>query len=90
MYHIALECWRSYGFEKLTLKYQHFASGFPAASFMAYYALVKPAQLEAGEWVLIHSAMGGVGHIAKRKGTNLYYWLAIMSSFREDDHILRS
>ena len=37
------------------------AAGYGAAYLTAYVALVRRAQLEPGEWVLVHGAAGGVG-----------------------------
>jgi len=37
------------------------AAGYGAAYLTAYVALVRRAQLQAGEWVLVHGAAGGVG-----------------------------
>ena len=37
------------------------AAGFSAAYLTAYVALVRRAQLQPGEWVLVHGAAGGVG-----------------------------
>jgi phthiocerol/phenolphthiocerol synthesis type-I polyketide synthase C len=40
------------------------ASGFLGVMATAYYALTKAARIQQGDWVLIHSAMGGVGQSA--------------------------
>ncbi|MBA4794270.1 MAG: NADPH:quinone oxidoreductase family protein [Phenylobacterium sp.] len=37
------------------------AAGYATAYLTAYVALVRRAQAEAGEWVLVHGAAGGVG-----------------------------
>lgn len=37
------------------------AAGFQVAYLTAYVALVRAARVEAGEWVLVHGAAGGVG-----------------------------
>jgi len=37
------------------------AAAYPAAYLTAYVALVRRAQVQAGEWVLVHGAAGGVG-----------------------------
>jgi NADPH:quinone reductase len=37
------------------------AAGFGAAYLTAYVALVRRAEAQAGEWVLVHGAAGGVG-----------------------------
>ena len=37
------------------------AAGFGAAYLTAYVSLVRRAQVEVGEWVLVHGAAGGVG-----------------------------
>ena len=37
------------------------AAAYPAAYLTAYVALVRRANLQAGEWVLVHGAAGGVG-----------------------------
>eukprot|EP01128_Nolandella_sp_AFSM9_P010365 TRINITY_DN7144_c0_g1_i1.p1 TRINITY_DN7144_c0_g1~~TRINITY_DN7144_c0_g1_i1.p1 ORF type:complete len:3457 (+),score=854.03 TRINITY_DN7144_c0_g1_i1:70-10371(+) len=51
------------------------ASGFLGVMATAYYCLVKQANLQKGQWVLIHSAMGGVGQsalqIAKNAGARI-------------------
>ena len=48
------------------------ASAYNAAYLTAYVALVRRAQVQAGEWVLVHGAAGGVGlacvDLAKRLG----------------------
>jgi NADPH2:quinone reductase len=43
-----------------TLSYSQ-AAGYAVAYLTAYVALVRRAQVEAGEWVLVHGAAGGVG-----------------------------
>ncbi len=47
----------------------------PVAFLTAWYALVQLAQLQAGEWVLIHGAAGGVGlaamQIARLRGARI-------------------
>jgi len=37
------------------------AAAFPAAYLTAYVALVRRARIEAGDWILVHGASGGVG-----------------------------
>ncbi len=37
------------------------AAGYPVAYLTAYVALTRCAQAQAGEWVLVHGASGGVG-----------------------------
>jgi NADPH2:quinone reductase len=37
------------------------AAAYPAAYLTAYVALVRRAQVQPGEWVLVHGAAGGVG-----------------------------
>jgi NADPH2:quinone reductase len=37
------------------------AAGYSVAYLTAYVALVRRAQLQAGEWLLVHGAAGGVG-----------------------------
>jgi NADPH2:quinone reductase len=37
------------------------AAGYPVAYLTAYVALVRAANAQAGEWVLVHGAAGGVG-----------------------------
>lgn len=37
------------------------AAAYPVAYLTAYVALVRGARVEAGEWVLVHGAAGGVG-----------------------------
>lgn len=48
------------------------AAGYQVAYLTAYVALVRRAQVEPGEWVLVHGAAGGVGlacvDMAKRLG----------------------
>jgi NADPH2:quinone reductase len=48
------------------------AAGYGAAYLTAYVALVRRARVQAGEWVLVHGAAGGVGlacvDLAKRLG----------------------
>lgn len=48
------------------------AAGYPVAYLTAYVALVRRAQVQPGEWVLVHGAAGGVGlacvDMAKRLG----------------------
>ena len=52
------------------------AAGIPIVFMTADYALIKQAQLQAGERVLIHSAAGGVGlaalQIAQAVGAEIY------------------
>ncbi len=59
--------------ERLTLRE---AATVPAVYQTAYYALVREANLQPGERVLIHSASGGVGHaalhIARRIGAEIF------------------
>jgi acyl transferase domain-containing protein/acyl-CoA synthetase (AMP-forming)/AMP-acid ligase II/NADPH:quinone reductase-like Zn-dependent oxidoreductase/NADP-dependent 3-hydroxy acid dehydrogenase YdfG/acyl carrier protein len=51
------------------------SAGTPIAFLTAYYALVRLGRLCAGEWVLIHSAAGGVGlaavQIARKLGARV-------------------
>ncbi|MDB5475078.1 MAG: alcohol dehydrogenase, zinc-containing, partial [Phenylobacterium sp.] len=42
------------------LSFSH-AAGYPVAYLTAYVALTRCAQAQAGEWVLVHGASGGVG-----------------------------
>jgi NADPH2:quinone reductase len=48
------------------------AAGYATAYLTAYVSLVRRAQVEAGEWVLVHGAAGGVGlaavDLARRLG----------------------
>lgn len=37
------------------------AAAYPAAYLTAYVAIVRRARIEAGEWLLVHGASGGVG-----------------------------
>jgi phthiocerol/phenolphthiocerol synthesis type-I polyketide synthase C len=50
-------------------------AAIPVAFLTAWYALVQLAQLQAGEWVLIHGAAGGVGlaamQIARLRGARI-------------------
>lgn len=43
-----------------SVDYAH-AAGYSVAYLTAYVALVRRAQLQAGEWLLVHGAAGGVG-----------------------------
>jgi len=47
------------------------AAGFTAAYLTAYVALVRRAAIEAGEWLLVHGAAGGVGLAAVDLGRAL-------------------
>jgi NADPH2:quinone reductase len=47
------------------------AAGFTVAYLTAYVALVRRAKLEAGEWLLVHGAAGGVGLAAVDLGKHL-------------------
>jgi NADPH2:quinone reductase len=47
------------------------AAGFTVAYLTAYVALVCRARLEAGEWLLVHGAAGGVGLAAVDLGKHL-------------------
>ena len=51
------------------------AATIPVAFLTAWYALVQLAQLQPGEWVLIHGAAGGVGlaamQIARLRGARI-------------------
>ena len=47
------------------------AAGFTVAYLTAYVALVRRAQLQRGEWLLVHGAAGGVGLAAVDLGTIL-------------------
>jgi NADPH2:quinone reductase len=47
------------------------ASGFTAAYLTAYVGLVRRAQIQAGEWLLVHGAAGGVGLAAVDLGKAL-------------------
>ncbi len=47
------------------------AAGFTVAYLTAYVALVRRAQLQAGEWLLVHGAAGGVGLAAVDLGKHL-------------------
>jgi NADPH:quinone reductase len=47
------------------------AAGFTAAYLTAYVALVRRAAIEAGEWLLVHGAAGGVGLAAVDLGHTL-------------------
>jgi NADPH:quinone reductase-like Zn-dependent oxidoreductase/acyl carrier protein len=51
------------------------AASIPVAFLTAWYSLVHLAQLQAGEWVLIHGAAGGVGlaalQIARLRGARV-------------------
>ncbi len=51
------------------------AATIPVAFLTAWYALVHQAQIQPGEWVLIHGAAGGVGlaamQIARLKGARI-------------------
>lgn len=47
------------------------AAGFPIAYGTSYLALVEQAKLQAGEWLLVHGAAGGVGLTAVEIGKAL-------------------
>lgn len=51
------------------------AAGFRSAYHTAYYALLQRGRMQAGDWVLIHGAAGGIGlaavQIAKLFGANV-------------------
>jgi len=47
------------------------AAGFTVAYLTAYVALVRRARIEAGEWLLVHGAAGGVGLAAVDLGKTL-------------------
>lgn len=47
------------------------AAGFTAAYLTAYVGLVRRARIEAGEWLLVHGAAGGVGLAAVDLGKAL-------------------
>ena len=47
------------------------AAGFTVAYLTAYVALVRRAQLQSGEWLLVHGAAGGVGLAAVDLGKYL-------------------
>jgi len=47
------------------------AAGFTVAYLTAYVALVRRAQLQSGEWLLVHGAAGGVGLAAVDLGKHL-------------------
>jgi NADPH2:quinone reductase len=47
------------------------AASFTVAYLTAYVALVRRAQLQAGEWLLVHGAAGGVGLAAVDLGRHL-------------------
>jgi NADPH2:quinone reductase len=47
------------------------AAGFTVAYLTAYVALVRRARIEAGEWLLVHGAAGGVGLAAVDLGKHL-------------------
>ena len=47
------------------------AAGYSTAYLTAYVSLVRRAQVEAGEWVLVHGAAGGVGLAAVDMAKNL-------------------
>jgi NADPH2:quinone reductase len=61
------------------------AAGYGAAYITAYVALVRRAQVQPGEWVLVHGAAGGVGtaslQVAKGLGART---IAVVSSDQKE------
>lgn len=47
------------------------AAAFPIIAKTAYHALVHRARLQAGEWLVVHGAAGGTGHMAVKLGKAL-------------------
>jgi NADPH2:quinone reductase len=66
------------------------AAAYPVAYLTAYVALVRCARIEAGEWVLVHGAAGGVGlaavDLARALGARV---IAAASSADKRDAIAR-
>ncbi|SEH10932.1 NADPH2:quinone reductase [Sphingopyxis sp. YR583] len=66
------------------------AAAYPVAYLTAYVALIRCAQVEPGEWVLVHGAAGGVGlatvDLAKALGARV---IAVASSAEKRDAIAR-
>ena len=46
----------------------HEAAGFPAVGLTAWYAMFELARPRAGDWLLVHSAAGGVGSMLVQMG----------------------
>src|SRR4029078_3279140 len=59
------------------------AAGFPAVFLTAHYALFELAHIRPGDWVLVHSAAGGVGtavlQLAEIAGARTVAWLGAHS-----------
>lgn len=47
------------------------AAAFPVIAKTAYHALVHRARLQPGEWLVVHGAAGGTGHMAVKLGLAL-------------------
>lgn len=47
------------------------AAAFPVIAKTAYHALVHRARLQPGEWLVVHGAAGGTGHMAVKLGRAL-------------------
>jgi NADPH2:quinone reductase len=65
------------------------AAGFTAAYLTAYVSLVRRAAIEAGEWLLVHGAAGGVGLAAVDLGRLLGANVIATASTEEKRDFLR-
>jgi NADPH2:quinone reductase len=66
------------------------AAGFTVAYLTAYVALVRRAELEADEWLLVHGAAGGVGLAAVDLGKTLGARVIATASSEEKRAFLKS
>ncbi|MBN9558067.1 MAG: NADPH:quinone oxidoreductase family protein [Alphaproteobacteria bacterium] len=66
------------------------AAGFTAAYLTAYVALVRRANLQRGEWLLVHGAAGGVGLAAVDLGRLLGARVIATASSHEKRSFLKS
>jgi len=66
------------------------AAGFTAAYLTAYVGLVRRARIEAGEWLLVHGAAGGVGLAAVDLGHALGARVIATASTQEKRDFLKA
>jgi NADPH2:quinone reductase len=66
------------------------AASFTTAYLTAYVALVRRAQLQAGEWLLVHGAAGGVGSAAVDLGKLMGARIVATASSDEKRSFLKS
>jgi NADPH:quinone reductase len=66
------------------------AAGFTAAYLTAYVGLVRRARIEAGEWLLVHGAAGGVGLAAVDLGHALGARVIATASTEEKRDFLKA